>query len=292
MSETDLKNYLKLLKKRFDVGEINGKGYMRLVREETSKAPETYYSASELVYEQFDDITSKLPPQYKDKTDAVMSSIKEGLIRMSDGDTVEMENIKDRFMARLLDVIYEYSSDEGRDEKFDEVCNSIIADFSIASLNAVEKLYVDPTRNEVSSLPAALKRLAQFERHGDLVYYNDIEGRNLWTDKKAGEAFKRVADVAASSLGKVLGDSRVHWDYEKGGDFDHQDPLASIYFIDKNNNKYYIENGTIVDEEGQQVWPTEQDKSESRTGYRPTVKSPTERPRRPEPEDEKRRKPR
>lgn len=290
MSEADLKNYLKLLKKRFDVGEINGEDYMRLVKTETDKAPKTYYSASELVYSQYEDITSTLPAQYKSKADDVMKSITEGITRMADGDTVEMANIKDRFMARLLDVIYEYSKDEGRDEKFDEVCKSIIADFSIASLGAVEKLYVDPTKSEVSSLPAALKRLAEFEQHSSKVYYNNFEERNLWTDKKAGEAFERVADVAASSLGEVLGD-KVKWDYEKSGDFDHQDPLASIYFTDSKGTDYYIENGKIVDEDGQQVWPVAKKESDSRTEYRPTVKSPTERPRRPESEEDKRRKP-
>ena len=259
-SEQEIKNFVNLAKTRFETGEIDGDEMMAAIT--TMVAPyENYYSAAELVYKYGDNITKKLPEEYQAKAKLTMDSIAEGLTNLVDKDSdvapeIQLENIKSEAMGKLLDVVYEYSDKEGRKQEFDKACSELMAIFTTKALSQQEKLAKEPTRTEESSLPASLKKLGEIEEYGNLVYFNNITGENVWLNRKVGNAFEKAADVTATGISKIVGKD-VQWHY------DGQDK-AHVYFTDSDGAKYKIFDKEIYKQDGNgltKIWPKEEPKT-------------------------------
>ena len=258
-SETEIKNFISLAFKRFTSGEIDGDEYMQTVVSMANTNPHAY-SASKLIYDQADEILKNLPTDYQSKAKVTMESIAEGLNSLVDknSDTapeIQLEDLKSEAMGRLLDVVYEYSNKEGRKDEFNKACTDLMAIYTTKALSQQEKLAKEPTRTEQSSIPAALKKMGVIEEYGNLIYFNNITGENVWLNKNVGNAFEKAADVTATGISDIVGKS-VTWHY------DGQDK-AKVYFTDSDGARYRIYDNEIYrqTEDGlTKIWPKEEPK--------------------------------
>lgn len=258
-SETEIKNFISLAFKRFTSGEIDGDYYMAAVSDMAKTNPHAY-SAAKLIYDQADEILKNLPQDYQSKAKVTMESIAEGLNSLVDknSDTapeLQLEDLKSEAMGRLLDVVYEYSNKEGRKDEFNKACTDLMAIYTTKALSQQEKLAKEPTRTEQSSIPAALKKMGDIEEYGNLIYFNNITGENVWLNKNVGNAFEKAADVTATGISDIVGKS-VTWHY------DGQDK-AKVYFTDSDGARYRIYDNEIYrqTEDGlTKIWPKEEPK--------------------------------
>ena len=264
-SEQEIKNFISLALKRFTSGEIDGDTYMSSVKEMANTDPKAY-SASKLIYDQADEILKNLPTDYQNKAKVTMDSIADGLTNLVDKDSdiapeLQLEDLKTDAMAKLLDVIYEYSNKEGRRDEFNKACTDLMAVYTTKALAQQEKLAKEPTKTEQSSIPAALEKMEDIEEYGKLLYFDNIKGENVWLNKKVGNAFENAAQVAATEIGKIM-DRDIEWHYsnEKDGELKHQDPTMKVYFTDEYGFKYIIKDKKIYKEGrgdyDEQVWPS------------------------------------
>ena len=261
MSETEIKNFISLAFKRFTSGEIDGDEYMSAVVSMANTNPHAY-SASKLIYDQADEILKNLPTDYQAKAKVTMESIAEGLNSLVDKDSdiapeLQLEDLKSEAMAKMLDVVYEYSSKEGRKDEFNKACTDLMALYTTKALSQQEKLAKEPTRTEQSSIPAALKKMGDIEEYGNLIYFNNITGENVWLNRKVGNAFEKAADVTATGISDIVG-KKVTWHY------DGQDK-AKVYFTDSDGTKYRVYDNEIFKQTGDglaKIWPKKEPKTE------------------------------